>query len=283
VTGPAASHPEALPSRLVLLGAPVARSLSPAFQNAALRAAGLPLRYEAVHVEPVDFAAVLETLVGEQAAGNVTIPHKEAAAERCDELLPLARRAGAVNTFWVRDGRLVGDNTDVGGFEALVRHVLGDAVPTGARVAVLGAGGAAAAVLVALGRWPGVEIRLHARTAARARELADRVGVPCAVADDAISAARAADVVVNATPVGAWGDALPIDPGALAPAAVVLDLVVRAGETPLVRAARARGLRASGGLPMLLEQGALAFERWCGVAPDRAAMRAAVAERDGGE
>src|SRR5437879_5218660 len=106
-----------LPGRLVLLGHPVAHSLSPRFQNAALDAAGIGLRYEAHDVEPHEFELVVTGLKAERAAGNVTIPFKERMYDACDELTPLARRVGAVNTFWVEDtGRLIGDNTDVGGF-----------------------------------------------------------------------------------------------------------------------------------------------------------------------
>jgi len=265
----------ARPTRLVLLGAPVAHSLSPRFQNAALAAARIPLRYEAVHVEPADFDREFRRLAAAGAAGNVTIPHKEAAAAACDALTPLARRAGAVNTFW-RDGAgTVGDNTDVGGFDALVRALLG-ATPANARVAVLGAGGSAAAVLVALSAWPAASVAIHARTPDRARALADRLDVDATVVGSVADAVRDATLVVNCTPLGMRDDALPVDPALLADGAAVADLVVRPDETPLVRAARARGLRALGGLEMLLEQGALAFERWLGVAPDRAAMRRAV-------
>lgn len=268
-----------LPSRLVLLGAPVAQSLSPGFQNAALRAAGIPLTYEALHVEPVDFAATFAALAGEGAAGNVTIPHKEVAAAACDDLTPLARRVGAVNTFWQQDGRTIGDNTDVGGFDALVARLLG-APPAHARVAVLGAGGSAAAVLAAVDGWTDATVTVHARTASRARTLARRVGTPVRVVDDIASAVRDATLVVNCTPVGMRDDAVPVDVGLLRDDAAVADLVVRADGTPLVRAARARGLRAEGGLEMLLEQGALAFATWFGMPPDRAAMRRAVAAAD---
>src|SRR6185437_9274147 len=139
---------------LVLLGHPVRQSVSPIFQNAALRAAGLALTYEALDVEPGALGDRVRALVARRAAGNVTIPHKLAVAGMCETLTPLAQRAGAVNTFWVEQGALAGDNTDVGGFDELARRVLGS-IPLGARVALLGAGGAAAAVLTAVERWPG--------------------------------------------------------------------------------------------------------------------------------
>ena len=264
------------PSRLVLLGHPVAHSLSPAFQNAALRSAGIPLVYEAMDVPPPAFADTLRGLVRQGAAGNVTIPHKEEAARACEVLEPLAARAGAVNTFWRGDaGGIVGDNTDVGGFEAAVRALLRRR-PANLRVALVGAGGSAAAVLAAVERWPGCYAAVWGRDAERARILAGRFA-PVAHAEAVLAQAiRQADLVVNATPVGMTDDAMPFDPAVLARTAAVVDLVYRKGETALVHAARRRKLAACDGLTMLVEQGALAFERWFGEAPDREAMWAAV-------
>lgn len=264
-----------LPGRLVLLGHPVSHSLSPKFQNAALRCAALPLTYEPLDVEPSQLDATLSSLIEAGAAGNVTIPHKARVAARCVRLTPLAARVGAVNTFWVENGALAGDNTDVGGF----RHALTSLAPDLDRsrpVALLGAGGAAAAVLAALEDEGFSEVRVHARSLERAQSLRDRFVCTVVVPDDA-DAVRSATLVVNATPIGLDGHAQPIDVQLLAPDAAVLDLVFSPSETPFVHAARARGLRASDGLEMLLAQGALAFERWFGIAPDRDAMRAAVA------
>lgn len=265
-----------LPSRLVLLGAPVSHSLSPAFQNAALRAAGMALSYEAVHVAPDAFASLFRGLAEAGAAGNVTIPHKEAAAQLCDVLTPLARRVGAVNTFWAVDGAVHGDNTDVGGFAHLARTTIGGD-RANLRVALLGAGGAAAAVLAAIMAWPGAQVALQARTRTRADRLAERSGGLARVVGSVAEAVRGAQVVVNATPAGLRDDTLPAAVDQLADDAVVLDLVYRRGGTAWVLAARARGLRASDGLPMLVEQGALAFERWFGYPPDREAMWRALA------
>ena len=259
------------PSRLVLLGHPVAHSLSPTFQNAALRSAGLPLGYEALDVAPAALADALRALVNEGAAGNVTIPHKEAVAARSDRRTTLADRVGAVNTFWVEDGALVGDNTDVGGVDYLATHALGER-PRDLRIAVLGAGGAAAAVLAAIERWPGCHVSLWNRTPERASRLAERFPVVEQVTTDAAAAARDATIVINATAVGLSGDDVPLPVEALPCGAAVLDLVYRDGGTAWVRAARERGHVASDGLPMLLEQGALAFERWFGIAAPREAM-----------
>jgi shikimate dehydrogenase len=252
--------------------------LSPRFQAAALRAAGLDIEYAALDVAPARLSDLLAQLVADGVAGNVTVPHKEAVARASARLTPLAERVGAVNTFWIEDGQLVGDNTDVGGFASALTNLLDGPPPGSATVAILGAGGAAAAVLVALSRWPGLHIRLWNRTSARAHALSSRVAPQARVYDTIAAAIADATVVVNATPVGLTDDVLPVPIDQLPPAAAIFDLVYRHGETAWVRAARADGHRAVDGLPMLLEQGALAFERWFGVTPDRAAMRRAVTD-----
>lgn len=260
---------------LVLLGHPVRQSVSPVFQNAALRAAGLPLTYEALDVEPGALGDRVRALVARRAAGNVTIPHKAAVAGMCHTLTPLAQRAGAVNTFWVEETGLAGDNTDAGGFDHLARRVLGS-IPLGGRVALLGAGGAAAAVLAAVEQWPGAHVTLCNRTAERADALAARFPVVDRIARHAKDAVRDCTVVVNATPTGMLDDDIPVDVALLPDAVGVIDLVHQTGETQWVRDAKARGLRAGDGLAMLVEQGALAFERWFGIAAPRDVMWEAV-------
>ena len=260
-----------LPGRLVLLGHPVAHSLSPRFQNAALRAAGIPLVYEAIDVPPQALRRTLSELASVRASGNVTIPHKEDVAACCQRLTPLAQRCGAVNTFWHDDGQLVGDNTDVGGVDAIAALLLGDARPT-ATVALLGAGGSAAAVVAAVERWGDAHVRLYNRNVDRAHLLAARFGAIVDVVHSVEEALDGAALVVNATPVGLKDDAFPVPVRALPREAAVFDLVYRANETAWVRAAREAGHRAADGEGMLVEQGALSFERWFGMAPDRDAM-----------
>ncbi len=283
---PVAAPPEvpAAIGHLVLLGHPVAHSLSPRFQSAALRAAGIPLTYRAVDVAPEALPGVVDALVAARAAGNVTLPHKEAVAARCDLRTPLAARVGAVNTFWCTlDGRLWGDNTDVAGVDAAVRQLFGGRVPPGLRVALLGAGGSAAAVLAAAESWPGARVRVWSRTRARADALAARFHAVAHAVDARGDALDAATLVVNATPLGIRpDDALPAPPAALGPDAAVLDLVYRPGETAWVHAVRTAGHRGLDGLPMLIAQGAASFVRWFGVAPDTEAMWAAVGGRPAG-
>ena len=265
-----------LPGRLVLLGHPVAHSLSPTFQNVALRRAGLPLRYEALDVPPDALGDTLDELVTAKAAGNVTVPHKEAVFARCARRSDLAERVGAVNTFWVEGGELVGDNTDVGGFLDLLSHTAPNADPA-RPTAIIGAGGSAAAVLVALQRAGFADVRVSARTVSRAVALCERIAYGHASEND-VEAIRGAGLVINATPLGMNGRDVPFDVARVERDAAVLDLVyLRNGETPVVQAAHARGLIAASGLGMLLGQGARSFELWFGIAPDRDAMQESVA------
>lgn len=265
----------ALPGCLVLLGHPVSHSLSPRMQNAALRAAGIPLTYAAMDVAPDALGGVLSRLAAEQGAGNVTIPHKAAVAVACAAVTSSAARIGAVNTFWTESGRLTGDNTDIAGFDALARSVIGGA-PARARVALLGAGGAAAAVCAAVERWSDCTVVIRARNRSRAETLAARFPLLARIADSEDELLSGSDMVVNATPVGMDDGAFPVRIEALPRDAAVMDLVYRRGETAWVRAARAAGHRAADGLAMLVAQGARAFECWFGIPPDEAAMRAAV-------
>lgn len=260
------------PERLVLLGHPLGHSLSPVFQNAALRAAGLDLVYELVDVPRSVLDETLAELRRVHAAGNVTTPYKESVMAACDRVSDTAKAVGAINTFWTAvDGALVGDNTDVGGLQAAVRKLL-EREPADQTVALLGAGGAARAVLHAMEGWGSSTVRVYSRTKTRAEDLVKKFAVPAEVSRSATAAVEGATLVINATPVGLRDDTLPVEVHALPRQCAVLDLAYRLGETAFVRDARARGHRAMDGLTMLVEQGALAFERWFSVAPDRAAM-----------
>jgi shikimate dehydrogenase len=261
----------------VLLGHPVAHSVSPLFQNAALHAAGIPLVYYPPYPPPGQIDARTEALIEARGAGNGTIPHKERVAARCARLSPVAARVGAVNTFRVEaDGSLTGHNTDVPGFEHLVRTAL-DGAETPRRVALLGAGGAAAAVLAAIESWPRCEVALYNRSAERRERLAGRFAVVKHATGDVVEAVQGCQLVVNSTPLGLReSDVLPVPIDSLERGAVVVDLVYSRTGTPWVRAARAAGHRAVDGLGMLLEQGALAFEWWFGVPAPREIMRDAV-------
>ena len=270
-----------MPGRLVLLGHPVAHSLSPVMQNAALEAAGITLSYEALDVTDEDLPETLDSLAAEGAGGNVTVPHKESAARRMNQLSPIATRVGAINTFHtLHSGDLVGDNTDVAGFTGFAKHVIGE-IPQGARVAVIGAGGAARGVLAAVEMWKDASVTVHARRPDAAREIVERFNDFARVETLSLDNTVDCDIVVNATTVGLESESFPVPLELLPQRTVVLDLVYRPAETAWVRAARESGRVASDGLPMLVEQGAASFEIWFNMAPDREAMWKAVKEAAG--
>ncbi len=262
------------PGRLVLIGHPVAHTMSPAMQNAALAVAGIPLRYESIDVGIGELGAMIELLREANAAGNVTRPHKSAVFELADVRTALAERVGAVNTFWFEDGRLHGDNTDVAGFDSAVEELLGNK-PSAQQVVLFGAGGAAAAVLAAVSDWGDSSVTIVCRTPGRAERLAARFPGVAVVAQNR-AALRTATLAVNATPIGLSGVDMPCRPDELPSSAAVFDLVYLKGGTPWVLESRERGMRAAEGTRMLIEQGAAAFQRWFGVPADKAAMEAAL-------
>ncbi len=270
------------PAGLVVLGHPVAHSLSPLFQQAALDACGLPLRYERRDTAPAALDATLRDLQVRRMGGNATIPHKESMFNRAARLTPIAEKAGAVNTFWWDGSVLVGHNTDVAGVTASLR-ALGRA-PSGGDVVVFGAGGAAAAVLIALAEYSagtGEPLHLVVRDPARAEALLERIGLAAIIhrhGDVPTAVWRNTALVVNTTPIGMEGSDMPMDPARLERSAAVFDLVYRAEGTPWVRRARSLGLRAEDGLRMLVEQGASAFECWFGQPAPRAVMWAALGQ-----
>jgi shikimate dehydrogenase len=275
--------PSAARSRLQvrLLGYPVGHSLSPLMHGAAFAALGIDADYSVWETLPAQLPERVGALRGAAFLGaNVTIPHKEQVLALLDEVSPLALRAGAVNTIVKRGATLRGENTDIGGFLWPLRA--GGAALDRWRVTLLGAGGAARGVAVALLDAGVPRLTIVNRTATRARALAD------ALADERVEALQLgdawvggalaqSDLVVNATAAG-WR---PEDPPILdadliqrLPGhAIVYDLTYR--RTPLLRVAEARGLATIDGLPMLVEQGALAFQFWTGREAPRPAMWAA--------
>lgn len=260
----------------VVIGDPVRHSLSPAIHNAAFAACGLDWVFLACEVPE---GRVPEALAGAVALGveglSVTMPHKAAVAAAVDELSPTARRLEAVNCV-ARDGeRLVGHSTDGDGFIDALADEAGWS-PDGARCVVLGAGGAARAVILALAGAGAAEVAVVNRTAqnavAAAALAADRGRVA-----EATETGRF-DLVVNATPLGMTGHRgapLPLEPDLLQPRQILVDLVYEPAETALLAAARARGVAAFGGVRMLVHQAARAFELWTGADAPIEAMVAA--------
>ncbi len=250
--------------RAAVIGHPVAHSRSPELFAKFAAAHGIALRYEAVDVAPAELAATLAAWKHEPdfVGCNVTLPHKERALALADEVEPAARDCGAANVLTRIGGALVATNTDVSGVEqALARH--GVALQ-GARVVVLGAGGAARAVAAAARRSGAASLTVAARVTARAAALAaDFGGTACTFEDVPV-----ADVYVNATPLGMVGQ--PQD--SLLPAnaprgAVALDLVYTPAVTPFLIDAGARGLRMVPGTAMFFAQAAATFARWFGIEP----------------
>jgi shikimate dehydrogenase len=271
---------------IALLGDPVAHSLSPAFQNAAFRASGADGVYLALRCDAASLPGLLLGIARAGGGGNVTVPHKTLAAEAVERRTAAVESTGACNTFWLEDGRVCGDNTDVAGFRAAVRALIGS--PAGARVLLLGAGGAARAAVAAL-LDDGVDaIHLLNRTPARAAALleafptggpfpVDPGAVLRATTGEASLRAERYDLVVNATSLGLRGDdLLPLAFDAIGGCGAVLDLVYAPDETRWVHEARARGFPAADGLEMLVQQGAAAFTRWWGEPAPLEAMRDAL-------
>lgn len=261
-----------------VLGWPVSHSRSPRLHGHWLETLGLDGAYVPLPVHPDRFAPAVRALVDLGFRGaNVTIPHKQAAFAVCDVVDASARRAGAVNTLVFRDGRIEGSNTDGYGFLESVREQAPEWRPQAGPAVVLGAGGAARAIAAALldAGCPGVTLVNRSRE--RAEALARDLGGPVAVAGS--PPLRDAALLVNATSLGMQGQPpLLLDLAPLPAGGVVADIVYVPLETPLLAAARARGLRAVDGLGMLLHQARPGFEAWFGVAPRvDAALRAVVA------
>jgi shikimate dehydrogenase len=254
-----------------IIGDPIGHSRSPAMHNAAFDALGLDWVYVAFPVARGEGSAAVRAVTTLGLAGlNVTMPHKANAAAACDDLAPDAAALGAVNTVVNVDGALVGHSTDGDGF---LRALDDEGVEVaGLGVLVIGAGGAARAITHALGRV-GAHVTVAARRPDAARSAASLAPDADAVSLDGI-AVEGFDAIVNATPLGMDGEAPPFDVTRLHPGQFIYDAVYPV-ETPLLREARARGLRAAGGLGMLVHQGALSFSLWTGVAPPLDVMRAA--------
>jgi shikimate dehydrogenase len=256
---------------LGVCGWPVAHSRSPQMHNAALAAAGLDgWRYLRLPLPPELFAETVRALPAAGFRGvNVTIPHKQAALALADEASAAARAIGAANTLTFEDGAIVADNTDAPGLLAAL-----PVSPAGRTALVLGAGGAGRAAVWALIAAGAADVAIWNRTPERARALAQEMGAR------AVEAGEPADIVVNCTSVGlhdpeATFKALPLHADELGAGRLVVDMVYRAGGTPLLEAARTRGAGVVDGLEILVAQGAASFERWTGMDAPREAMRAA--------
>lgn len=269
---------------LGVIGHQIGHSLSPKMHNAAFAASGMNYVYVPLDVSPDRLPAAIE---GAAALGfrgfNVTMPHKESIVSLLDEVEEAGRVAGAVNTVLIEDGSLRGLNTDGSGFIEACRAA--GVELAGRRVLIVGAGGAAAAIALALIGEGVAETKIVNRTAGRAERLRDRLlfmspetEVSAGSLDDVEEAASGAEVIVNATYLGMKDeDPVPVPVGCLESQKVVCDAVYRAGkETRLIEAARQRGARVVTGDRMLLYQGVQAQRLWTGQEPDVEAMNDAL-------
>jgi shikimate dehydrogenase len=292
--------PSNLPTfKLGLIGYPLTHSLSPQIHAAALKACGLEGDYLPFTIHPNDMHGLKALLArlrsGELHGLNVTIPHKQTVIEFLDELTPTAQAIGAVNTIYLRGGKLIGDNTDAPGFLADLRKflpespspILGEGLGVREKSSivnrpsslVLGAGGSARAVVHALLN-DGWNVTIAARRIEQAGQLAASFPnhyLPITHLDDLRPLTF--DLLVNTTPLGMTpnADQSPLPENLSLPSnAFVYDLIYNPRETKLVRRARSQGLQAATGLGMLIEQAALAFQLWTGHNPPRDVLWAAV-------
>jgi shikimate dehydrogenase len=258
-----------------VIGCPIRHSISPVIHNAAFRALDLDWVFTAFEVAPGRAAAAADGARDLGLAGlSVTMPHKADVVRALDRLTPTAQALGVVNTI-VRQGAhdLVGDNTDGAGFLDALREDEGFD-PAGRRCLVVGAGGAARAVVLALADVGAAEVIVANRTPSRAEEAAALA--PGVARQGSIEEADGVELIVNATPQGMAGDlSLPVRAGDLGPGQLVVDLVYHPAVTPLVDVARDQGAAVANGLGMLIHQAAHAFRLWTGEDPPLEVMSAA--------
>jgi len=258
--------------QLGLIGYPVSHSLSPKIQNAALRACGLDGNYTLFPIRPDDLRTLKDLLtrvrIGELHGLNVTIPHKQNVIPLLDELTPTAKAIGAVNVIYLRNGKLIGDNTDASGFLADLKRFIGNQeLEIGKSALVLGAGGSARSVVYAL-LQDGWQMTIAARRFEQAQELAVKFeGANAVELNFQTIQLSNIQLIVNTTPLGMTPnvDQSPLpDDISLSIDTIIYDLIYNPRETRLVRDALAHGLHATTGLGMLIEQAALGFELWTG-------------------
>lgn len=264
--------------RFGVAGYPVAHSLSPQMHEAAYRELAIEARYQRLPIPPELFEETVRALPGSGFSGiNVTIPHKEAAAQLASVRTPAVDAIGAANTLTFVDGEIHAENTDAPGLIS----ALGSSVE-GKRALVLGAGGTARAAVWALA-GAGAQVEIFNRTLERAALLASEFGVSHAAGT---GGGASFDLIVNTTSVGMEegvdGEQVARDLGLnfdmIDPEARVIDFVYRSGGSPLANAARERGLDVVDGRELLVRQGALSFELWLGLGAPLDAMRAAIAQ-----
>lgn len=281
--------------QLGLIGYPLGHSLSPKIHTAALKACGLKGDYSLFPIAPHDKQGLKDMLArvrtGEIHGLNVTIPHKQNVIELMDELTATAKAIGAVNTIYLHQDKLIGDNTDISGFlsdlkrfltlkcDSKLSHLQELAPALQKKALVLGAGGSARAIVYAL-LCDGWDVTIAARRIEQAQQLSQSFGKYDLRLSTFDLQLTTFNLIVNTTPLGMTPNIedSPLPENiVLSPKTVIYDLIYNPRETKLVKDARAQGLSATTGLGMLIEQAALAFEIWTGAKADRDAMQKAVA------
>lgn len=269
-----------------VIGDPIEHSRSPQMHNAAFAKAGLDYVYVPFHVRPNDLAAAIAGFKAINVVGiNVTLPHKQAVISHLTSISREAELIGAVNTLTFTDEGIHGDNTDAPGVLRALEENENMSVPVGENVVVLGAGGAARAVVVALALAGVASITITNRTVERAVALAEEMRQKTGISMQGLGladaqlpvAVRESMLLINTATVSM--DAthpLLISADWLQPHTIVYDIVYTPPVTPLMRAAAARGCETLGGIGMLVHQGAIAFEKWTGIAPCTETMREAL-------
>lgn len=269
-----------------VIGDPIEHSRSPQMHNAAFAKAGLDYVYVPFHVRPNDLAAAIAGFKAINIVGiNVTLPHKQAVISHLTSISREAELIGAVNTLTFTDEGIHGDNTDAPGVLRALEENENMSVPVGENVVVLGAGGAARAVVVALALAGVASMTIANRTVERAVALAEEMGQKTGISMQGLGladaqlpvAVRESMLLINTATVSM--DAthpLLISADWLQPNTIVYDIVYTPPVTPLMRAAAARGCEILGGIGMLVHQGAIAFEKWTGIAPCTETMREAL-------
>ena len=269
-----------------VIGDPIEHSRSPQMHNAALAKAGLDYVYVPFHVRPDDLADAMAGFKALNVVGiNVTLPHKQAVIPYLTSISREAELIGAVNTLTFVDGNIHGDNTDAPGVLKALEENGNMSVPVGENIVVLGAGGAARAVVVAFALSGVASITIANRTVEKAISLAEEMGQKTGIsmhgmglADKRLpSAVRQSKLLVNTATTSMDATQPPlVSADWLQPNTIVYDIVYTPPVTPLMQAATERGSQTLGGIGMLVHQGAIAFEKWTGVTPCTETMRQAL-------
>ncbi len=272
-----------------LIGHPIGHSMSPIMHNGEFKELGLSHHYHAFDLSPEQLEDGVDAMKMLDIQGfNVTIPHKVAIIPLLDEVEQEAIDIGAVNTVYKRDGKYIGTNTDGSGYLFSLLPLIGEKNLSGKKILVIGAGGAARAVAVSVSQSEVASLTIANRTLEKAEELSklcQHYSVANAITlSEAETSLGQFDIVINTTSIGMSPhlDRMPISLEHIRSGTVVSDLIYNPLETKWMKLAKSKGAVTDNGISMFVEQGALAFEKWTGVSPDRKRMRNTVLKELGG-